>query len=130
MGNGGGPGGVAVAAGPKAAPRREAPRKAAAQAAPKKEMCEEALTKPKPVKVVRPEYTEQARQAQVEGAVRVQVTIDEKGSVAKVEVLKGLGFGLDEAAIEAIQKMSFRPGTRCQKPTLSQITFNLRFSLS
>ena len=60
--------------------------------------------------------------------MRVEVTIDETGAVTNVQVLKGLGYGLDEAAIEAIRQ-SFQPGHPLRAARHRPITFNLRFAL-
>lgn len=129
MGNGAGPG-LAVPAGrPAQKPREERPKKVAALSPRPEDVCAEPLAKPRPRQIVKPAYTEEARQAQVEGAVRVEVTVDEAGGVKNVQVLRGLGYGLDEAAVEAIRRMTFNPGTRCGRPAIAQVTFNLRFAL-
>lgn len=67
-----------------------------------------------PVAVLQPmpPYTDAARSAKVEGVVMVQCVIRKDGTVAEAAVRKGLGYGLDESAIETITtKWRFRPGT-------------------
>ena len=56
------------------------------------------------------EYPELARQAGVEGRVVVQFVIDEEGRVIDPVVVRGIGAGCDEAAIAAVQQVSFTPG--------------------
>lgn len=125
---GGGPGGVAVAqAGARRAAAADRPKVASVQKGPPP--CAEPATKAKPKKIVRPEYTEEARQAEIEGPVRLEVVIGDRGSVVSARVLKGIGYGLDEAAVAAAKAMIFEPSTRCGRPVESTLTFNMRFSL-
>ena len=59
-----------------------------------------------------PAYTAEARAARVEGIVLVQAVIRKDGTVDSFKVLRGLGYGLDESAINTIAtKWRFRPGT-------------------
>ena len=59
----------------------------------------------------------------------VRVEIDARGQVQNIAVAQGLGLGLDERAIAAVQKWKFRAGTRNGKPVstnaLIQVTFRL-----
>jgi protein TonB len=133
MGNGG-PGGLAVPQGGAPAP---APSALAATEAPKPkvlalhapEECSEPLVKPKPRSISQPAYTSAAREANVEGRVRVEVSVDATGKVTGVRLLAGLGYGLDEAALEAARRAAFDPGTRCGKPVAATFVIAMRFSL-
>lgn len=91
--------------------------------------CEEEATKPKPQGIVRPQYTDEARSAGVEGKVRVEITIGPDGDVSSARVVSGLGHGLDEAALTAAKRMHFTPSMRCGKPVESKFTIAIRFSL-
>lgn len=130
----GGPGGIAVPVGggntqpvssdtqPKtAAPKVLAPK-------PKDE-CDEPLVKPKPKGVPSPAYTSAAREANVEGKVRVEVSVGADGSVTSARVISGLGYGLDEAALAAARRATFEPATRCGKPVAATFVIAMRFSL-
>jgi protein TonB len=92
--------------------------------------CDEPAKKPKPLNVPQPAYTDRAREAGVEGKVRVELTVDEAGSVVSVRVLSGLGYGLDEAAVTAAQRATFEPALRCGKATRATFTISMRFSSS
>ena len=59
---------------------------------------------------VEPEYSEEARKAKFQGTVVLQVVVDEKGLPRDLKVLRQLGLGLDEKAIEAVSKWRFKPG--------------------
>jgi periplasmic protein TonB len=135
MGNvGPGGNGLAIPAGPQG----PAPAATAAEArppppkvlAPKPvDECSEPLVKPKPRSISQPAYTAAAREANVEGRVRVEVSVGADGKVTGVRLLSGLGFGLDEAALEAARRAGFDPGTRCGKPVAATFVIAMRFSL-
>jgi protein TonB len=92
--------------------------------------CDEPAAKPKPLNVPQPAYTERAREAGIEGKVRVELTVDETGHVVSVRVIQGLGYGLDEAAVAAAQSATFEPAVRCGKPARATFTISMRFSAS
>jgi protein TonB len=58
-----------------------------------------------------PTYTEPARRARVEGIVIIEAIIDQNGNVTDARVLKGLRLGLDDAALSAVKRWKFQPGT-------------------
>jgi periplasmic protein TonB len=91
--------------------------------------CEEEPTKPKQLGIVRPQYTDDARSAGVEGKVRVEITIGPDGEVTSAHVVSGIGHGLDEAALTAAKRMKFSPSMRCGKTVESKFTISIRFSL-
>lgn len=91
--------------------------------------CDEPATKPKPLSVPQPGYTDDAQAAAVEGKVRVQLTVDETGKVVDVKLIAGLGHGLDEAALAAARRATFEPALHCGKPTQATFTISMRFKL-
>jgi TonB family protein len=70
----------------------------------------EVTWKPKPV------YTEEARRAGIEGEVVLEVLFGARGEVQILRVVRGLGHGLDEAAIEVAQKVRFKPALADGQP--------------
>ena len=77
---------------------------------------------------VDPEYTTEAHDAKVEGSVVLSVVIGPDGKAHDINVVKHLGSGLDEKAVEAIQKWTFNPGTKDGEPVKvkAQIEVNFR----
>jgi TonB family protein len=77
---------------------------------------------------VEPEYSEEARKAKFQGTVILSIEVNEKGGVQSPRVLRALGMGLDEKAIEAVMKWRFRPGYKDGKPVtvLAQVEVNFR----
>jgi protein TonB len=89
--------------------------------------CSEPVVRPKRKVPVAPKYTMQARQAEIEGVVRVQVTVDESGHVLNARVISGLGYGLDESALAAAKATIFEPATQCGKPVVGTAILPFRF---
>jgi len=135
LGNSDGPG-IAVPAGPATAGAKAAAPTAAATptkkvqqltAAQSTEACSDPMVRPKRKIPVAPKYTMQARQAEIEGVVRVEVTVDESGHVLSARVLSGLGYGLDESALAAAKATVFEPATRCGKAIVGTAVLPFRF---
>jgi periplasmic protein TonB len=140
LGNGGGGGdGVAIptsggprpaAGGGAAAAPKAVTKKAAQQLAPAgADACTQPVVRPKRSVSVQAKYTKDARQAEIEGLVRIEVTVDESGHVVAARLLNGLGYGLDEAALDAAKKCVFEPATLCGKPVVGTAVVAQRFEL-
>jgi len=87
------------------------------------------VTSPVPVYKIEPEYSEEARKAKYQGTVVLSVIIDATGKPTNLKVLRELGLGLDQKAIEAVQKWRFRPGTKDGKPVAVYATIEVNFRL-
>jgi protein TonB len=74
-------------------------------------------------------YPEIAKRAGVEGKVYVLAFVNEQGDVTKAEILKGLGAGLDEAALSAVKQTKFKPGKQRGKPVKVQVSIPIVFKL-
>jgi periplasmic protein TonB len=75
-------------------------------------------------------YTEQARQAGVEGTVVLDLIVGEDGKTRDIVVVAGLGHGLNEAAIAALKACRFSPGERGGRPVPVRLRgFKIRFFL-
>jgi TonB family protein len=64
---------------------------------------------PRLLKEVRAMYSDAARRANLEGEVELEIVIRRDGSVGDVKVLRGLGMGLNEQAIQAVRQWRFSP---------------------
>jgi TonB family protein len=78
---------------------------------------------------VEPKYTDEARDANIQGAVVMEIFIDAEGHVTDTRVLKPLGYGLDEKAIEAVSAWRFNPATKNGKPVAIKATAEINFRL-
>ncbi|NWF88591.1 MAG: energy transducer TonB [Ignavibacteriaceae bacterium] len=74
-------------------------------------------------------YPEIAKRAGVEGKVYILAFVNEHGDVTKAEVIKGLGAGLDEAALGAVKQTKFKPGRQRGVPVKVQVSIPIVFKL-
>ncbi len=84
----------------------------------------EVLSKPTPV------YTEEGRKLKIEGEVLLEVSFEAAGKVRVVRVVRGLGHGLDEAAVHAAEQIRFKPATRDGQPADSAAVLHIIFQLA
>ena len=79
---------------------------------------------------VKPKYPDSAKKAEKEGTVILEATIDEKGMPKDIVAVTSLGFGLEDAAIEALKKTTFRPATKGGKAiSLENVQIPYEFKL-
>lgn len=74
-------------------------------------------------------YPEEARKNEVEGTVRLKVTLDPEGGVKEVAVITGPGYGLNEAARDALRKFRFKPATKGGENVGYTFIYNYTFLL-
>ncbi len=76
------------------------------------------------------EYPEEAKLNNIQGRVIVQCIITTDGSITKVKVLRGIGSGCDEAAVDLLENMpKLRPGYHRGEPVKVQFTRAIPFEL-
>jgi len=88
---------------------------------------EELDTPPRISTVVKPGYPPLALKARIGGIVVLRVLVSEKGLPAEVAVTRGARAGLDEAAIAAVKKWTFTPGTKGGVAVKSCLTVPIPF---
>jgi protein TonB len=76
-----------------------------------------------------PEYPELARRARLGGVVILEATIDRDGQVKDVNILRGLGLGLDEAAVKAVEQWMYTPTFYNGRPVEVLLTVTVQFQL-
>lgn len=87
------------------------------------------VSAPSVIYKVEPEYSEEARKAKFQGTVVLFVVVDEHGNPTALRVIRPLGLGLDQKAIDAVQKWKFRPGMKDGKAVPVQATIEVNFRL-
>ena len=101
------------------------------KAAAKDEKQDKDVTKPVPTYKPDPSYTQEARDAKLQGTVKLKVTIAADGTVSNVkEISTPLGKGLDERAIEALKTWKFKPATKKGKPVERKVDVEITFKLN
>jgi TonB family protein len=86
-------------------------------------------TAPTVITRVDPEYSEEARKAKYSGSVQLSIVVGTNGKATDIKVTKSLGMGLDEKAVEAIQKWLFKPGTNKGQPVAVRALVEVNFRL-
>ena len=84
---------------------------------------------PELVDQAEPEYSEEARIARHEGVSAIEVEIDADGVLRNMRVVRQLGLGLDEKALEALRQWRFRPAREDGKKVGFRAVLEIRFRL-
>jgi protein TonB len=87
------------------------------------------VSQPVPIFRVEPEYSEEARKAKFSGICVLQIVVDERGEPTNFKVVRPLGLGLDEKAIEAVKKWRFKPAMKDGRPVAVLATVEVNFRL-
>ncbi len=84
-----------------------------------------------PIPIFKPEppYSEEARKAKYQGTVVLFIVVDASGNVTECRVIKPLGLGLDEKAVETVKTWKFKPAMRNGTPVPVQVTVEVSFRL-
>jgi TonB family protein len=88
-------------------------------------------TEPVLIRQVQPEYTDEGRAARVQGTVVLRLEVDPGGKVARtgIRVVRSLGLGLDEKAIDAVRQWTFKPATKDGVPVSAPATIEVNFRM-
>ncbi|MGD0309054.1 MAG: TonB family protein [Acidobacteriota bacterium] len=85
---------------------------------------------PVPIQSPLPAYTQEAGKKHIEGSVLLEVVIGKDGVARNVKVLRGLGYGLDESAVDAVTKhWVFKPGMINGQPVSVSANIEVSFRL-
>jgi len=89
---------------------------------------EAGVTAPKALFQYNPEFSEYARKLHVHGVVGVNITIDSAGQVTDMTIVKPMGAGLDEQAVNAISSWRFAPAMKNGQPVAVAVYIEMDFS--
>ena len=87
------------------------------------------VTAPVVIHKVEPEYSEEARKAKYQGTVLLYIEVTPDGRADHMRVVRSLGLGLDEKAMEAVRQWKFKPGYKDGKPVTVAATIEVNFRL-
>jgi len=87
------------------------------------------VTAPRAIYEPDPEYSEEARKVKQQGTVVLTIVVDSSGHPRDVRVARSLGMGLDEKAIEAVQRWRFTPGVKDGAPVAVRVNIEVNFRL-
>ena len=75
------------------------------------------------------DYTPWASRAHIEGSIRLHFIVDTQGNARHIVLVTPLGYGLDEKAVEAVEKYHFAPATSNGNPIASNVTMDETFKV-
>jgi TonB family protein len=84
---------------------------------------------PRPISLPHPRYPAKALEYLKSGSVRLTFVVAVDGTTQDIRVVRGLGYGMDEAAIEAVRQCRFRPALRDGQPVPVMTTIEVQFGL-
>lgn len=84
-------------------------------------------TPPRIIKKSELDYSEEARESRLNGTVTVQVAVGEDGIPRESRIVKPLGLGLDEKALENVATWRFKPGIRYGAAVTDHVTIEMNF---
>ena len=87
------------------------------------------VTSPRLIRKVEPSYTEKARNAKLEGNVLLSIEVWEDGKAHNIRVIRSVGMGLDEKAVEAVSQWIFEPGKKNGQPVKVAAQIQVSFRL-
>jgi protein TonB len=87
------------------------------------------VSAPTVIHSVDPEFTPEARTANFQGSVSIQIIVDSQGNPQNIHVVRHLGMGLDEKAIEAVREYRFKPAMYEGHPVAVQLVIVVEFHL-
>jgi periplasmic protein TonB len=82
---------------------------------------------PTPIFSPDPEYSKQSSDAKYPGTCTLMLTVGTDGLPTNIRVIKSLGMGLDEKAIEAVKTWKFDPGMKDGKPVAVELAVDVNF---
>ena len=87
------------------------------------------MSAPKEIYAPSPDYSEAARKAKFQGEVVLSLVVDAQGNPTDIHVVKPLGMGLDEKAVEKVRTWKFIPGKRNGIPVPVRVLLDVTFRL-
>jgi TonB family protein len=87
------------------------------------------ITMPRLLKDVKPEYTDEARRAKIQGSVMLECVVLTDGTPSRIRVVRTLDPGLDQSAIKALEQWRFAPGTKDGAAVPVVVQTEMTFSL-
>lgn len=84
---------------------------------------------PVPILTPDPEFSEEARKAKFSGNVEVYLIVDENGNPTHVRVVRDVGMGLGEKAVEAVRQYKFKPAMQNGKPVKVDMYVDVNFQI-
>ena len=83
------------------------------------------VSSPELIFKVDPEFSEEARRAKFMGVVTVDIIVNPQGLPQNIRVVRGVGMGLDQKAVEAVKQYRFKPAMENGKPVAVELNISV-----
>ncbi|MBJ6761598.1 TonB family protein [Myxococcaceae bacterium JPH2] len=113
----------------RTAEKATAPKEVKAYSAPKYTPIYQVDSEPSLASEVKIPYPDEARRAGIEGTVTLAITIDLEGKVVAARIVSGPGYGLNEAARDAVMRFRFKPAIKHGEPVSTEMKYAYTFLL-
>lgn len=87
------------------------------------------VTQPIPILTPEAEFSDEARREKYQGVCVIGLIVDPQGYPQNLRIVQALGMGLDQKALEAVQKYRFKPARKDGKPVPARMTVMVNFRL-
>ena len=87
------------------------------------------VSAPEVIYAPEPQFSDEARKTKVSGNVLVYLQVDALGHPQHVRVLRGIGLGLDEKAVEAVRQYRFKPARLNGQPVTVEMDVEVTFNI-
>jgi periplasmic protein TonB len=87
------------------------------------------VTQPVPIFTPEAEFSDEARRQKYQGVCMISVIIDAQGSPQSPHVVRALGMGLDEKALQAVMRYRFKPAKKDGRPVAVRMIVEVNFRL-
>jgi len=87
------------------------------------------VSAPKAIYTPEPEFSEEARKSKYQGVVVLDIVVGVDGRVHSPRVVRSLGMGLDEKAIEKVNVWKFDPAKKDGRPVAVEMNIEVAFNL-
>jgi periplasmic protein TonB len=87
------------------------------------------VSPPQVIYSVDPEFSDEARRAKYQGVCVVAIIVDAQGNPQRIQVVRHLGMGLDEKAVEAVKQYKFKPAMLQGKPVPVEVNIEVNFRI-
>ena len=109
--------------------RRQVPQESGGDAGVVAKRIGDGVSAPVLIYQVDPEFSEEARKAKFSGNVEVYIWVDTDGKPSHIRVVRGVGMGLDEKAVEAVRQYRFKPAMKDGKPVQVDLYIDVNFQI-
>jgi TonB family protein len=87
------------------------------------------VSAPVPLSTPQAKYSREARKKKIQGPCLVKIIVDAQGLPQNPKVVRSIGYGLDEAALDAIKKYRFKPAMKDGHPVAVEMAIEVNFRL-